>query len=149
MSLVDAITTSVADELGLDVYRLYPDTRRLIPDTVVWGLASGCIAQFLAGFVDFNGLGKEVRAKLDELIRRWRQKDDFERYIETSAPTEAVAVVVQAAMGCASPANIRSGQQKLEQAMIEFGFDPETARIRSERIAKAIAAQLNDPPDAV
>ena len=77
------IIASVRDVVGFDAYHMYPDTKRAIPDPVLWGFASACLLEFVKGFVDFKKLGETVRAKLESLLTHWREKRSFEDYVQS------------------------------------------------------------------
>jgi len=75
--------TDIRDQLGHDVYYFYPDSRHHIPDTVLWGFVSACLLEFLYGFIDLNRLGKTTRESVQELLERWRSRQEFGPWIQT------------------------------------------------------------------
>jgi hypothetical protein len=59
------LISQVRDEIGLDAYYLYPDTRRAIPDPVIWGFASACVLKFVEGLgIDFKVFGEQTKILL-------------------------------------------------------------------------------------
>lgn len=47
MLTADELIARVQDQIGIDAYVIYPDSHRLIPDTVLWGFASACVLEFV------------------------------------------------------------------------------------------------------
>jgi hypothetical protein len=40
---------------------VYPDSYRLIPDTVLWSFASACVLEFVKAFIDLKGSARDDR----------------------------------------------------------------------------------------
>lgn len=127
MSRPDDLITAVQDQLGPDAYNIYPDSRRLIPDAVLWGIAAACVIEFLKGFGAFNELGKQSRERLDELVRRWKTRKDLEPYVQTLNLTlrdDVASVIDSAAKQSHAPTGRPAARQALTEALIEFGLHP-------------------------
>jgi len=132
------IVDQVQSEIGLDAYHIYPDSRRFIPEVVLWGIASACVIEFVKGFVDFKKLGEDARSKLNELLRRWKQKDDFEKFVES----EYLEVIVYRAIETIPPrlsdAKIDAAREELVLALVEFGLSHDAARRQAGKISEVV-----------
>ena len=145
------VIDEVANDLGLDVYHLYPDvgSRHLIPETVISGICTALILEFLKPFFDLNRLGKDARAKIEELIAKWRTKSDLEDYVKVAPPEKLLAASVNLAFpalmatGAAIEApKVEAGRKNLEEALINFGLDPEVSRQHADRISHLIIERI-------
>lgn len=124
------------DILGLEAYRIFPDSRRFIPDVIVASVAAACLGEFIKGFVNFKKLGEGARAKFDELIRRWRAKDDFERYAKQEDAVELVSKAI-ATIPEKLPSLVQA-QARLQAALEEFGLSKAAAEEHAKRIAQLL-----------
>lgn len=141
MMMRDGLSTleQARDAIGLDAYRLYPDSRRLIPEAVALSVAAACISEFIKGFVDFKSLGERANQVLTELIRRWRTKDRFEEFVTEHDPTAVVTLAIQH-LPLALPApEAAEAQRRLQEGLEEFGLSASKAADRAAEIAKIIA----------
>ena len=131
MSKTDELIGSVQDQLGPDAYNIYPDSRRLIPDAVLWGIAAACLIEFLKGLGGFNDLGKQARERLEEMIRRWKTHKDFEPYVQTLS-LELRADVADALSSITNKEYSRKeyddSRVALTESLIQFGLHPKTAQ---------------------
>lgn len=140
MKDVHELLIMTRDELGLDAYVIYPDSRRSIPDTVLWAFASACLLEYLKPLIDFKGLGEKTRRTIEELLRRWRTKDKFEEF----AAKPELAAAVTDALSAATPADNGTGREKavadLAQALTALGVRAADAVEHAERIAELVSA---------
>jgi len=132
----------VADQLGLDVYYVYPDSRHFIPETVVLAVATACVIEFLKGFFDFNGLGKASREAVLDLARRWRSNQDLEPLIQTLDLQGLASEVLEVSPSSASAADLDKGQASLTQALSEFGMDQNLANEHAQAIRAVMEKAL-------
>jgi hypothetical protein len=136
---LERLLNEVADELGHDVYYVYPDSKRLIPDAVMWAVVVACIVQFLKGFVDFERLGESARTAIAELLDRWRSKKDLEPWIQGADLHRLVLEAFESRPASVTDADLDRGQACLKQALPEFGMDENLA----EEHARAIRALMD------
>jgi len=140
MQNLDQLIEAITDQLGIDVYNLYPDSKRLIPDTVLWGIAAACVIEFLKGLVGFSDLGKDVRGRANELAKRFKERTSFEPYVQTlglSIRDDLVEVVQGARIHTAS-SDKAAGREEMKKALIEFGLHAKVANEHADKIASLI-----------
>lgn len=132
---------AVRDQIGLDAYHLYPDTRRLIPDAVFWGIAIACLTEYFKGLGGFETLGKATRRKAASILKAWKEKRDFEHVVQgeefESIVSEGIRLV---------PQRIAKGREvharaRLRQSLVEFGLGDDEAGELSRQIAELVAAR--------
>ncbi len=140
MRIIDQVT----DELGLDAYHIYPDSRRLIPDAVLWAVASACVIEFLKSFLDLKTLGEQARKQLLELTRRWRERDDLEGYLKTEGLDASVRLALEAARPRLTETEENEAVRALEGSLVQFGIDKHAAHEHAARIARIV---LSENPD--
>ena len=90
----EEIISLVEQEIGIDAYHMYPDTRHAIPDTVLWGFASACILEFSKGFIDFKKLGESVRTNVNLLLKAWKLKENFDTRLSIKGMEEDVLTAI-------------------------------------------------------
>ena len=145
MNTDDALIGAIVDELGLDVYHLYPDSKRLIPDTVIWGIASACLIEFLKGLGGFNTLGQQAKDKLNELLRRWRTRDAFEPFIQTLNLQEPIANELQDIRKTPPLSDkFEQARQSLVDAFIQFGLNRDDANEHAVRISELVSQAISE-----
>jgi hypothetical protein len=143
MNTDDLLIGSIIDELGIDVYHIYPTSKRLIPETVIWAIASACLIEFLKGLGGFNNLGQQTRAKLDEFLRRWRTRDSFEPYIQTLNLQKPIADGMHAIRQVPPASNdFEKARKSLEDSLIEFGLHSSDAHEHAIRISELISQAM-------
>lgn len=133
------LITQVQNKIGLDAYHIYPDSRHFIPEAVLWGIASGCVIEFVKGFVDFKLIGESAKRTLLELSTRFRRKDSFEDFIKQHDITVSILHIIAVLPPTISNQDYDNGLRTLEAALIEFGLQPIPAKSRAAEIAKLIA----------
>ncbi|MBL8219370.1 MAG: hypothetical protein JNL62_09070 [Bryobacterales bacterium] len=125
----------VSDELGLEVYQFFPDRKRLIPEALVMGIAGACIAEFFKGFFGLKEMGEGSRKKLLELAVRWKERKDFEPYVQTLNLSQVLAEASGSGDG---PGDHERAEQNLRAALIEFGISQSMAAAQAKRIRQII-----------
>lgn len=141
----DELKTEILEELGSDVYVVYPDDERhLIAEAILLSIASACIAEFLKGLVDFKALGEATRHKLGELCSSFRHKDQrkLERY-QDSGEIEELLVLIKSSPGRLSGKSLADAEQNLADALRQLGMDEERAAQHSRAVATIISSTLN------
>jgi len=134
----------VEEQINLDAYHMYPDSKRLIPEMVVWGFASACLLEFVKGLVDFNQLGKGIRTKVEGLLKAWREKHDFEDYLKSEGIEAAVLATIEACPSEITAAQRQDAVERVASALIDLGLPAKKARQHAEQVAKAIAEAISD-----
>lgn len=128
------------DELGLDAYVMFPDSRRSIPDTVLWAFASACLIEYVKPLIDLKGLGEKSRHLIEELLQRWRSKRNFEEL----AASPDLAAAVKDALSAASSANEdidrANSISNLAQALTALGIRAADANRHAQAIADLVSA---------
>ena len=116
----EELIADVKDQIGLDAYHIYPESRRMIPDAVLWAFASACILEFVKAFVDLKGLGEATRNRIGRLLAKWKAKnlDDVAVDDLASDVAEAIAALPRKA----SPAEREAGILRLQAALLELGL---------------------------
>jgi hypothetical protein len=136
------LISQVRDEIGLDAYYLYPDTRRMIPDPVIWGFASACVLKFAEGLgIDFKQFGEQTKCLLSGLVDRIFRKQDFEPFVENEQLPAGVALAIVAIPERIDEHKRAEGVRRLEAALTELGMPAPTA---SERDSGAGLQQVFD-----
>jgi hypothetical protein len=136
------LLTGVRDELGHDVYYFYPDSRHHIPDTVIWGFASACILEFLKGFIDLNRMGKSAREATQELLSRWRSRQEPDPWIQTLNLRDVITEALEQPAAPLSSEDLCKGETALRQALSDFGMDPKVAAEHAKAISSVIERTL-------
>jgi hypothetical protein len=133
-----AVLENAKDTLGLDAYLLYPESRRLIPETVLWGLAAACVGEFIKGFIDFKSLGETARAALTELLRKWRDKREFESYVLSSRPEPLLLAALKTLPSSIPVESCEKALADLTDSLECFGLNKPEAQSRATQIADVI-----------
>jgi hypothetical protein len=133
------LVTQVQNKIGLDAYHIYPDSRRFIPEAVLWGIASACVIEFIKGFVDFKLVGESAKRTLLELSSRFRRKDSFEDFVQQHDIKDITLHIIAVLPPTISDRAYDDGLRELETALIQFGLRPVPAKARATEIAKLIA----------
>lgn len=136
------ILQSIKDIIGLEAYRMYPDSRRLIPDAVLWGVAAACATEFLKGAIDFKSIGEGAHNKLMELMRRFEHRDAFEEFVDAQDVESLAASAIAAAPIELTPDELTQARSNLEDALKRLGLSGPEIRNKVAEIEKAIY-----PPD--
>lgn len=134
------------DALGIEPYRIYPRSRRLIPEAVLWGFASACILEFVKGLVDFKKLGEASRAKVEQCLRAWRAPETFEQLVADSPPDALATSALALLPASLDEAAITRATQDLSAALQGFGIPSTAAAECADRIAKAVKTYAGDAP---
>jgi hypothetical protein len=143
MAHVEELVASVQDEIGRDAYVMYPNSHRLIPDAVLWAFASACVLEYTKSFVDLKGLGEKSRALVEELLDRWKGKDEFESFAQREGLADRVAdAVVQTLPATIPPQSRASAIADLATALEGLGMRAADARRHAAGIADIVAASL-------
>jgi hypothetical protein len=134
----EELIADVQDQIGLDAYHLYPSSRRLIPEAVLWGFASACILDFVKAFVDLKGLGEAARGRIGRLLAGWKAKslDD----VEADNLAADVAEAIGAMPPEVTPAEREAGTLRLRAALLELGLPSDEAKRHAESIAAKVLA---------
>ena len=134
----DELIAEVGDEIGIEAYRIYPNSRRLIPEPVLWGIASACVIEFVKGLVDFKGLGEATKSRLLELSRRFRERDSLESFVEHNDLTEPIRLALSALPKKITDEDYEKGRGELEAALRLFGLPSASAQAHAAAIAEHI-----------
>ena len=137
---LEGLLQSVEGVLGIDAYRIYPNSQRLIAEAVLVSVAAACIGQFLKGLIDFEKLGSATRQHLDELIRRWRQREAIDAFADAHDPRALLDEALRHLPRAIQEHQKREALEALQAALEEFGLP----RKRAEERARAIAQLVVD-----
>jgi hypothetical protein len=132
------VLENAKDTLGMDAFLLYPESRRLIPEAVLWGLAGACVGEFIKGFIDFKSLGETARAALNELLRKWRDKREFESYVVSSPPELLLLSALNTLPSMIPVESCQKALVDLTDSLECFGLDKAEAQNRATQIADVI-----------
>jgi len=138
------IIDQVQTEMGLDAYHIYPDSRRFIPETVLWGIAAACVIEFIKGIIDFKSLGEQARGKLDELVTRWKKKEDFERFVTDKELKSIVAKAIDKLPAKMTDADEAQARDRLAKALLEFGLPADAANSKAASISVLLLELVGD-----
>lgn len=125
-------------EIGPDAYSQYDQERYAIPEIVLHILADACIIEFIKGFVDFEALGKGVRAKLEQFIEAFRQSPQL---VTLNISQEVDRTFTAAKVP--DQASLVEAHKRLVDLLIVYGMDKDIAEAHAGGIEKSIMSTLH------
>ena len=143
--MTDALSLQyeVADIVGLDAWKFYEkdgstENRHLIAETILLGLAGALIGDFLKGFIKPEELGQSLRARLDKLTARLRNRD----FSSDDGELIDLLNTAQTAAAQAAPAEVQKAEDSLAASLRTFGLDDSAARQKAAQIRASVLASL-------
>jgi hypothetical protein len=143
-SQIRALLEDVKDELGLEAYHIYPDSKRWIPDQVLWAIAGACIVEFcFKGLIDLKALGEKTRQAALALVEAWHERTTFEARIQTLDINGIVREVGTAVPSrVVTSGNLDASEKELADSLRAFGLTETAAALHAAAIRKIVAAQI-------
>ena len=138
------LRAEIQEEIALDIYAPYKTEKYLLPPEAWRIFQDVVIMEFLTGFFDFESLGKGLRAKVDDLIRSYRDDPklttldlsrDVDRALSTAEPPDEATAL--------------KAQERLTGFLIAYGIDPQSAAEHAAVIAQQIKGALHRQRKAV
>ena len=137
--LIDEISTVI----GLDAYVMYPDSKRLIPDVVIWGFASAFLLEFVKALVDLKGLGENLRKRAEFFLQSWKAKIGFEAIVSADDVNEVNRELIAALPQDIGVDELDKGRVALRDALVGLGLKVAVAERHAQKIAELIKQAKN------
>lgn len=128
------LVENVRHKIGIDAYRYYSDSKHAITETVLVGIATACILQYLRGYVDFEKIGKQNSARVKAMIENWRKRSGLERVSDKKLIRASMAAALEMIPPIPTPDERASATTLLEEALREFGLPEKLAHERAKEI---------------
>ncbi len=146
MTTISDLRQAVEDEIGLDVFSVVEEDRRLlISEIAVSKIVIAILLDFFKGFGGFEELGKKIRERLDRFEQRVWNREDLEQAEDV---TELEAFLEQSLRTLRKnrplAEAISHGQKEVERLLINLGMSEKIANQHAISVSQVILASLTD-----
>jgi hypothetical protein len=131
------LIANIVDELGMDAYHLYPDSRRLIGEAELAAIAVACIVAYCKGFFNLEVLGTKSREYLLGVLGLLQDKQP------DSQPVR-IEPVIELLENAGAPIQMPA-IESLKRSMIQFGMTETLANEHAENVAALIQSYVKKP----
>lgn len=140
----DKTYQDVIDVLGLEVYNVYKEEKHAITETIILGIVTSIIFEFLKGVVNFEKLGDSLKQKFESFLERLRKKKGHELDDETKKEaTEILRIIIDIKITFDSR-EFEEGHKSVYQYLLSLGMSQKIAEKKAISIVSSLEKNLTN-----
>ncbi len=131
----------IINELGMEVYHSYKEGKHAITETILIGLATAILFEFLKGILDFEKLGTKLKDKFQNLVSKKKQLENNNELVQPIPELDEFIDLIMELKG-----NIvltdSIAYENVYTYLIQLGLNKKSAKIKAKSLTKKLSKHL-------